>query len=106
LVVGLLVWWEVGCQRVWVFLVLGYSFEPHCIGSLRSYLKPNRNSLQKPIGGRSLMPLFWVNAGFFPKRGRFVFAFSAAKHMLKKQETQPTNQKTNPHLKQCHAIIQ
>jgi hypothetical protein len=52
-VVGLLVWWEVGCQRVWVFLVLGYSFEPHCIGSLRSYLKPNRNSLQKPIGGRS-----------------------------------------------------
>ena len=52
-------------------LVKGYSVEPHCIGNqatakpATACLKPNRNTLQNP------------------KRGRSLLAFSAAISMLK-----------------------
>ncbi len=40
-------------QRGIVILVRGYSEKAHCIGkTTRTYLHPNRDSLQKPIGGR------------------------------------------------------
>jgi hypothetical protein len=51
-------------QRSSINHVMGYSEKAQCTGK-QAYLEPNRNSLQKPIGGRS------------------VFAFSAAKSMLK-----------------------
>ena len=48
-----------------------------------SYLEPNRNSMHKPIGGRSLLTIFAVKncLGFIcgiPKGGRLVLAVSAA----------------------------
>jgi hypothetical protein len=51
-----------------------------------TYLVPNRNSLQKPIGGRSLLASFQVRNGGDPKRGRSVLAFTAAISMLKHQK--------------------
>jgi hypothetical protein len=39
---------------------VGFSEAARCIGT-RSYLEPNRDSLQKPIGGLSVMALFTIN---------------------------------------------
>ena len=43
-----------GCWGGWGFFVWGYSEKvPTATGKPRSYLEPIRNTMQKPIGGRS-----------------------------------------------------
>ena len=66
--------------------------EPKCIGnhanveSAAAYLEPNRNTLQKPKRGRSLLEFSLVISTLgIPKRGRSVMAFSATIGMLKRR---------------------
>ena len=47
---------------------MGYSVKAQCTGNQAAYLDANRNTMQKPKRGRSVLAVFAVNGGFSLRR--------------------------------------